>query len=160
MQSPIYRYASTGSRSACLTASNSGGAGNNLCKTVAVSLVPSTTVLTGNGIDLESDGKADLLVGASGGCPVPNKLTPANSAKVGLLSKDYRNVIAADALGATYGSYAGGFCVNVSYLEPFVVLSSFGSMYRAWTAANDAGSVRLEYSLLVSQERIFANGFD
>jgi len=159
-QGPTYRYASAGMRSACLTASNSGGAGNNACKSVTVSLQPSTTVATGSGIDLEADGKADLLVGASGGCPVPNKLTPANNAKVGLLSKDYRNVTGTDASGATYGSYAGGFCVNVNYLEPFVVLSSFGSMYRAWTAANDAGSVRLEYSLLVSQERIFANGFD
>ena len=40
------------------------------------------------------------------------------------------------------------------------VLSSFGAVYRAWTAANDAGSVRIEYSLLIPKERLFANGFE
>lgn len=160
-QSPTHRYASAGTRTACLTASNSGGAGNNACKNnVTVSLRPSTVVTTGNGIDLEADGKADLLVSDSGGCPVPNKLTPASGALYDTVSKDYRNVTASDAQAAHYHDAPGGFCLDVDFRQPFLVLSSFGALYRAWTAANDAGSVRLEYSLLVAQERLFANGFD
>lgn len=159
-QGPSYRYTSAGTRNVCLTASNSGGTGNNACKNVSVSLQPSTTVTVGNGIDLEADGKADIFVSSTGACAVPNKLTPTNTALASLLSKDYRNVTAADALAAPYSSFSGGFCVDVDYLQPFLVLSSYGSLYRAWTAANDVGSVRIEYSLLVAQERIFANGFE
>ena len=160
LQGPRYRYTSAGMRSACLTASNSGGNGNQACKSVSVSLQPSSVVSTGAGIDFESDGKVDLLVSASGGCPVPNKLTQQNGARYSLLNKDYRNVNAADASAAGYTTSAGGFCVDVDYEQPFLVLSSFGAVYRAWTAANDAGSVRIEYSLLLAKERLFANGFE
>ena len=159
LQGPRYRYATAGTRSACLTASNSGGNGNQACQSVAVSLRPSSVVATASGFDFESDGKADLLVSASGGCPVPNKLTPQNGALYSLLYKDYRNVTVADASAAQYSTSAGGFCVDVDYEQAFLVLSSFGAVYRVWTAANDAGTVRFEYSLLLAQERLFANGF-
>jgi hypothetical protein len=160
LQGPRYRYASAGTRSACLVSSNSGGNGNSVCKSATVALQPSTVVLTGTGIDLEAGGKADLQIDASGGCPVPNKLTPVNDARYAFLGKDYRTVTVADAQAAAYTTSAGGFCVDVDYVQPFLVLSSFGAVYRAWTAANDAGSVRIEYSLLLAKERLFANGFD
>jgi PKD repeat protein len=159
LQNPRYRYTSAGSRSACLTASNSGGGGGNTCKTVTVSLVPSTTVAQNASIDFDNDSKGDLLVSASGGCPVANKLVQQNGARWALIYKDYRNINLADAQGAVYTTAAGGFCVDVDYLDGFLVLSSFGAVYRAWTAANDAGSVRIEYDLLIASERIFANGF-
>ncbi len=159
-QSPAYRYATAGTRSSCLTASNSGGAGNQVCKSVNVSQRPSTTVLQNTGIDLEADSKNDLLISPSGGCPVPNKLTPINGALYTFMNKDYRTITVADANAATFTHSAGGFCVAVDYLQSFLVLSSFGAVYRAWTAANDAGSVRIEYSLLIAKERLFANGFE
>jgi len=159
-QSPRYRYNSAGSRSACLTASNSGGGGGNTCKTVSVSLVASTTVAQNTSIDLDNDGKGDLLVSSSGGCPTPNKLTQQNGARFDLIYKDYRSIGLADVNGASFTTSPGGFCVAVDYLEGFLVLSSFGAVYRAWTASNDAGSVRIEYGLLVAKERFFADGFE
>ena len=159
-QSPRHRYATAASYNACLTASNSGGAGNNACTNVTVSLRPSTTVLNGSALDLDSDGKGDLSVSGPSGCSVPNKLTPINGAEYAFASKDYQNLTANDALAAHFSSSSGGFCVDVDYSSAFFVLSTNGSLYRAWTAANDAGSVRIEFSLLVSDERIFANGFE
>lgn len=159
-QSPKHRYATAASYNACLTASNSGGAGNNACTSITVSLRPSTTVLTGSSLDLDSDGTNDLLVSGPSGCSVPNKLTPINGAEYAFASGNYQNLTANDALAAHFSSSSGGFCVAVDYSEPFFVLSSNGSIYRAWTAANDVGSVRIEFSLLVSGERIFANGFE
>lgn len=160
LQSPRYRYASIGTRTACLTASNSGGAGNQACSMVSVSLQPSITVSTGNGFDFDADGRADLSVSTSGGCPVPNKLTPVNGAKYNFYSADYRTITANAALAQTYSFAPGGFCTDVDYLDAFLVLSTSGNIYRAWTAANDVGSVRMEFGLLVSGEGIFANGFE
>ena len=160
LQSPAYRYSSAGMRNACLRASNSGGPGNLVCKTVSVSLRPSTVAATNSGFDFDADSTADLLISDSGGCPVPNKFTPENGALYATIAKDYRNITVADALAASYHSAPGGFCVAVDYLEPFLVLSSYGALYRAWTAANDVGSVRIEFSLLVAKERLFADGFD
>jgi len=159
-QSPAYRYSSAGTRSACLTASNSGGTGNQVCKSVNVSERPSTTVLQNSGIDLEADSMDDLLISDSGGCSVPNKLTPINGALYTFLYKDYRTITLADAQAATFVDSPGGFCVDVDYLQSFLVLSSYGAVYRAWTAANDVGSVRIEYSLLIAKERFFADGFE
>ena len=159
-QNPQHSYSSAATYNVCLEASNSGGSGGTTCKNVTVSERPSTTVTDGNAFDFDPDAIGDLLVSATGACSVPNKLTPINGSEYSFLSKNYLDITTQDALDAHFSPGAGGFCPTVSYYDGFLVLSSDGSIFRAWTAANDAGSVRIEYGLLISHERIFANGFD
>lgn len=160
-QDPRHRYASAGSRSACLIASNVGGSGSQVCQTVTVNQVVSTVVGTGTGIDFNGDTLVDLLVESAGGAcnPVVNRLNPQNSAAFATLSKDYRTVVPADATTATFST--GPFCVAVDYLEPFLVRTITGATYRAWTAANEAAGVRIESALLTTiPVVIFANSFE
>lgn len=160
-QSPRHRYASAGSRSACLTASNVGGSGSQVCQTVTVNQVVSTVVGAGTGIDFNADTLIDLLVESAGGAcnPIVNRLNPQNSAAFATLSKDYRNIVPADATTAVFST--GPFCVDVDYLAPFLVRTITGATYRAWTAHNDAGGVRIESALLTTIPVVlFVSGFE
>lgn len=160
LRNPQHRFNSAATYNVCLDASNSGGSGGNTCKNVGVSLRPSTTVANGNAFDFDPDATGDLLVSATGACSVPNKLTPIDGSEYSPISKNYQSVTTSDALTAHFTASPGGFCPLVSYYDAFLVLTSDGSIFRAWTAANDAGSIRIEYGLLINHERIFANGFD
>ena len=86
-----------------------------------------------------------------------NRLAHLNGTGNFTLAKDYRNVVAADASGVTYAT--GPFCVDVDFLSPFLVRTTSGAIYKAWTAGNDASGIRLQYALLVPVT-IFANGFE
>ena len=160
-QNPRHRYASAATRSACLTAGNIGGDGLQECQDVTVAPVPSTTVAVGSSFDFNADGIPDLSVQSAGGAcgATVNSLATQNLADYVLLSEDYRGVTPSDALGANFGT--GTFCVEVDYLDAFLVRTSTGETYRAWTAGNDAGGVRIESALLVTiPPVIFADGFE
>ncbi|HET6604612.1 MAG TPA: PKD domain-containing protein [Xanthomonadaceae bacterium] len=160
-QHPRHRYATAGARNACLISSNLGGSGAEVCKNVTVNQVASTVIGVGNGLDMNGDAMVDLTVQSAGGAcgSIVNSLTTVNAADFKGVSKDYRDIVAADAQGGGYGSAT--FCVTVDYLDPFLVRTSTGAVYRAWTAANDGSGIRLEYALLTTVPlTIFANGFE
>jgi len=148
-QDPQYRYATAGTRSACLTPSNTGGSGSQVCQNVTVATVASTTVASGGSFQLDGDGIADLSVTPSGGaCGLPNRLGTMNGTGWFGLAKDYRLVVASDASGVSYTT--GFFCRNLDHFEPFLVRTTTQAIYRAWIAGNDGSGVRLVFAQLLA----------
>jgi hypothetical protein len=88
-----------------------------------------------------------------------NRLLPENGAAAALLGKDYRDVVPLDAVSSQFGT--SPFCVSVDFNDAFLVRTSTGAVYRAWTAANDGSGVRIQFAFLATiPPRIFFSGFE
>jgi len=148
-QNPTHVYAGAGSFNVCLIASNAGGDSAQVCQNVTITEEPSTTVTSGLGLDLDSDGLDDILVEADTGCGVdsPNRFAPQNAAEAGAVLKDYRNVVLADAQAAATSTQL--FChPEADFDTTMIVSSSNDFFYKLWTPENDASGVRFVFELL------------
>jgi PKD repeat protein len=160
-----HRYQTPGSYSACLMASNSGGADPTpFCTTVVVSTVPSVTVLSNGGLGLDGDALDDLAISSTGCTPIPKRLIAMLGAQTAQLSKDYRQISIADMGSAVFVD--GDACVGGALLDEyrdyrsgFLVRSTGGFTYRMWIADSTAQGARFRYDLIASPQ-IFSSSFE
>ena len=146
-QNPTIRFANAGTHQACLTVSNAGGSSPQLCKSVTVAEVPSSTYTSG-GIDFDGDGDDDLNVFAACG---RKGLAPINGAGYATVSKAYASVTQTD-IPASFSTNAGGFCTQDfpgNLGESFLVETTGGDVFRAWTPENTSANIRIQSEVLV-----------
>jgi len=127
----------------CLTVANAGGASAPSCQGVTVAEVPSTTIASGAGIDLDGDTLDDLLTDLSG-CGGAHQFIVQNGSQRAAINKFYPDVVVSDAQTAVYNTLS--FCHPAADADnTMLVITSNNRFVKAWTPANDASGVRMQF---------------
>ncbi|GAB4192025.1 MAG: hypothetical protein Tsb002_21410 [Wenzhouxiangellaceae bacterium] len=143
---PSHVYASAGTYTVCLVASNAGGDSAPSCQSVTVAEVPSTTVNSGQTIDFDGDMLGDLLVELNS-CGGVNRFVVQNGTEWSGSGGFYPDVDLADAQSASYGT--SPFCHPVADPNATLLMITSDLRYvKAWTPENDASGVRFQFEIL------------
>lgn len=147
-QNPSYFFATAGSKTVSLTASNTS-TGTTAMENVVLTQRPSTTATVGNGWDLDGDTTDDINLISPDGCGGNATFQMAGGATRAGLGQDYRNVGVPDIPASITGT--GNFCtpegVN-GLFDGFFVNTSGGAVYKFWAPEVSSGSARLEFEEL------------
>lgn len=147
---PSHQYASDGTYTVCLTASNAGGS-NQTCQDITVSQVTTTQVDSNQTVDFDGDNQADLLVEKIEGCGTQaHRYVVQNGTQWSSITKFYPDVDIDDALSASYGT--SPFCHPVSPFETMLLQTSSGSFVKAWTPEHTDSFVLFEFEILSPPE--------
>ncbi|MGB0514419.1 MAG: PKD domain-containing protein, partial [Wenzhouxiangellaceae bacterium] len=136
-------YATAGTFTACLTVANAGGASAPSCQSVTVAEVPSSTIASGAGIDLDGDSLDDLLTTLSG-CGGIHQFSVQNGSQRASINKFYPDVVLSDAQTASYDLLP--FCHPPADPDStMLIITSNNRFVKAWTPENDGSGVRIQF---------------
>lgn len=159
-QTPKFVFPSANTYQTCFTATNSGGA-SAICKSVTVSMVPSTTRLADQTIDLDGDALADLQVKNLGcGVSIPLGMHYVNGTRATNILKDYRTVVQADAQAATDYATNDRCVMPYDVYQTILIIGTSGNYIKAWQPANTSGGgIRFQFAVMGSAA-LLVDGFE
>ncbi len=138
-----HNYASANTYAVCLTVANAGGASAPSCQDVTVTEVPSSSIASGAGIDMDGDGVDDLLTELTA-CGGIHQFTVQNGSQRAAINTFYPDVVLADAQTASYDTLP--FCHPAADPDTTIlVITSNNRFVKAWTPENDGAGVRMQF---------------